>query len=739
MKTHLLIALALPLAIAPVWAQAPIVVNINGEAVPSDPAPTLVNGSVYVPLRGVLENLGAKVDYFGADQRVEITQKGQKYILRLATPNATVGTQIVPLAPSRLIGKSAFVPLRSLAQLFGYQVAWLSATRTVAISEGIPTLGPVNRRQALLSAGSFGVGVDITKIPVEAIPALLDNAKASGAGLIKARFDWDTLQPTPDPAFNWAPFDALIKAARERNLIVVGILGNSAQWASVSLAGTPEEKRQTPPRVNAYLAWSNYVSRVAKRYARDVQAWQVWENPNSRNFRSVAKNYRILTANAIETARQADPTVIIHAADSNGLSLDFLAGLSANGTISSSDGVQVFPVASWQPNTLAALEEFLAPYAVLREQLAPKDSKKRDFWVGGVQFPLNLSENAPTGFSETDAADYLVKSLSLGLAASAEKVFYQTLRDAPDADVSRGEGLFRADGSARPSALAFKQLASALGNKPFVGALGGDQNATILFFDDKENGTVVAWGQGQLLLSSSGEKTELPGAVFVATRPDSIVTDATGQVVARPDGALTLSARPVLISNVARETLEEIVAPGPLRPHLGGKFAGASEIRASFATDGIEDGLYWRKYLNFGGMAERFVKRDEREWLTTQAQRSILDLQSQKPFIYLDVTDDFLYNAPGQNVTVEVEVLRPPVTGPSIGNTVSGFRVEYDALERNKSTLMQVVEQGEGWITYKFTLPDAQFADAQGYDLLINTGGSSADLTFGSIVVRKEP
>ena len=740
MKSHLLIAAtiaAAPISIS-AQSQTPIVININGESVVSNPAPTLVGGSVYVPLRGVLENLGAKVEYFGADQRVEITQKGQKFILRLGTPNATVGSEIVPLAPSRLIGKSAFVPLRSLAQLFGYQVAWLAATRTVAISEGVPTYGPVDHRQALAGAGSFGVGVDVTQTPLEEIPALLDAAKATGAGIIKVRFDWDTLQSAKDAQFEWERFDVLTKTARERGLIVVGILGNSAQWASVSIAGTPEEKRQSPPRKDAQAAWSKYVSQVVARYARDVQAWQVWENPNSRNFRSVAKNYRVLTTSAIEAARKADPKAIVHAADSNGLNLDFLSGLSVNGVIPNTDGVQVFPVAGWQPNTLAQPEEFLEPYAVLRDQLAPKDGKTRDFWVGGVQFPVNATENAPEGFSEVAGADYLVKSLVLGLAAGAEKAFYQTLRDAPDANPLKGEGLLRADGSARASALAFKLLTSAIGNKPFVGALRNDQNATVLLFDDKESGPIIAWGQGQLLLSSDGTKTELPGATFVATRPDSLVTDALGQVVARPDGAVALSARPVIISNIGRETLEEIIEPAPLRPAKGGKFADTIEIKASFATDGAEEGIYWRKYLNFGSMAQEFVKRGDREGLTTQAQRSILDLQSQKPFIYLDVAEDFLYNAPGQKVTVAIEVYRPPVTAPSIGNTVSGFRLEYDAIERNKTTPIQVVEQGEGWATYTFTLPDAQFANADGYDLLINTGGSSSDLTFGSISIRKE-
>jgi hypothetical protein len=70
-------------------------------------------------------------------------------------------------------------------------------------------------------------------------------------------------------------------------------------------------------------------------------------------------------------------------------------------------------------------------------------------------------------------------------------------------------------------------------------------------------------------------------------------------------------------------------------------------------------------------------------------------------------------------------------------DTTAGFRVEYDGIGGDKTTPWQVVEPGEGWATYTFVLPDAQLANSNGYDLLINVGGSKFDMTFGAVTLRR--
>jgi hypothetical protein len=341
--------------------------------------------------------------------------------------------------------------------------------------------------------------------------------------------------------------------------------------------------------------------------------------------------------------------------------------------------------------------------------------------------------------------------VSLALAAGSQKVFWSRLRDEKDPaplqpiNPDAGTGLLREDNSPRPAFQAFKTLSTELKGRPYAGNLALGQGLVALLFDDGKSGTLVAWspnGDATLALSATGINSHLPNALFISTRPDSKVLDAVGNTVASPDGPLRISTAPVIITNVGYETAKlaktrldqqplKLTAQPP-------SYAHANEIKATFdETDG-EDGLLWRKYADFGGVARKFQSRDGQKGLVTEAQRDIFDLLSSRPFIYLDVADDFLYFAKGVPVTITVEVHRPaPSSSGPLTNNAVGFRVEYDSPSGFKSTKWQDVEPGEGWATYSFDVPDATFANAQGYDLLINAGGSKQDQIFRSISVKR--
>ena len=192
-------------------------INIDGRNVFSNPTPLLRSGRTFVPLRGVLENLGAKVDYIASERRVNIARGAQNVQLFLGTTRATIDGRQVEVEKPLLIDGRAFVPLRAVSELFGLKVSWLAATRTVAIYTGAPSAQPLNKRAELQAAGPFGLTVDFTQYPVEQIPGLLDSAKEAGVGLIKFRFDWGTLQPTKGSAFEWAYFDTILREARARS------------------------------------------------------------------------------------------------------------------------------------------------------------------------------------------------------------------------------------------------------------------------------------------------------------------------------------------------------------------------------------------------------------------------------------------------------------------------------------------------------------------------------------------
>ena len=124
-------AMAAGLAL-PAMAQSVSVV-LNGNGLNLNPAPTERAGRVFVPLRGVFENMGASVVY--ANGTINAQGRGHSVQLHIGSQAATVdGRSVtVDVAPF-IIGASTFVPLRFVSQALGANVDWNNNTRTVAIS-----------------------------------------------------------------------------------------------------------------------------------------------------------------------------------------------------------------------------------------------------------------------------------------------------------------------------------------------------------------------------------------------------------------------------------------------------------------------------------------------------------------------------------------------------------------------------------------------------------------------------
>lgn len=777
-----------------------ITVNIDGRTVETEPAPVLSGGAVLVPLRGVLEKLGAQVRYDASERRIMVTQGGKVALLRVGQNTATANASVVPLSsPPQLIGGSTYVPLRSLAELFGYRVQWIGGSRTVAIYSG--PAGPrdyTDHRVALKVGGPLGITIDFHDATMEEVGRLLDAAKESGAGIIKTRFDWNTLEPGRGATFQWPVYDRVVREARQRGLIVTGVLGNSARWASVfSRSDDPNEWRNGPPRQSEFAAWENYVRRVVGRYGNDVHAWQIWERPSADKFRSGRIVYRAVLRAAAKAARESDPKAILYAGEPGGVDLEYIESLNSNGIAGITDGLAVYPAAEFQPGAPAAPEDFLRPFNLLRENYALRGAGARDFWVGGLSWPVlgeaasgaqvqtaeggnaagNAAGNADApaevlGIAGADGAtrsrllrtftpqaqaDYLMRASALALAAGSPKVFWSGLRDSDSYERVEpinpefGSGLLRRDFTPRPSFAAFQTLARQVGNKPYVGALSLGPNAVALVFDNGEEASVAAWAVGgapggaKAVLNMTGVNPQVPNSIYIATRPDTQVLDATGNVLAGPEAAFELTARPIWITKIGYETRNAVKAQSsapdaPKGVRLSPRpvdLAPDGGVAATFGAAGGEQGLYWRKFADFRSQAREIVQAGGRAGLMTEVSRDVLNPAAGRFFIFLDVDDEYLYFTKGTPVTVTVTVHRPAPEGQTLTTSTAGFNLQYGAPDGSKYTPWQVVEPGEGWATYTFEIPDATFANRGGFDLMINTFGSKRNLVFGGVTVRR--
>ena len=118
------------------FAQSSVSVTLNGAPLTLNPAPQVQAGRVFVPLRGVFEQLGASVVY---DHGTINAQKGhdRSVSLHVGSTQATVDGQpaTIDVAPF-IVGASTYVPLRFVSQALGAEVNYDASNRVVALNEG---------------------------------------------------------------------------------------------------------------------------------------------------------------------------------------------------------------------------------------------------------------------------------------------------------------------------------------------------------------------------------------------------------------------------------------------------------------------------------------------------------------------------------------------------------------------------------------------------------------------------
>jgi len=136
-KVSRISALSAALCMSVMAAQAQrINVQVNNTPVHfRDTQPQEVKGRVMVPLRGVLEQMGAYVDWDPATRTVVANRDSTDIRLPLGSRTAFVNGKSVTLdVPAMSINGRTMVPLRFVGESLGAYVTWLPSSRTVAIS-----------------------------------------------------------------------------------------------------------------------------------------------------------------------------------------------------------------------------------------------------------------------------------------------------------------------------------------------------------------------------------------------------------------------------------------------------------------------------------------------------------------------------------------------------------------------------------------------------------------------------
>ncbi len=131
--------LAAATALASPNSSRAITVIVNGETSRFDSPPVVIEGLVFVPLRGVFEKLGASVVWVGDSGTIR-TQGGPIIHLRVGSRDAAVGDRAVRMeAAPRYYGHRVYVPLRFVTESLGARVIWSPELRKIEITSAVPS------------------------------------------------------------------------------------------------------------------------------------------------------------------------------------------------------------------------------------------------------------------------------------------------------------------------------------------------------------------------------------------------------------------------------------------------------------------------------------------------------------------------------------------------------------------------------------------------------------------------
>jgi len=101
-----------------------------------DTESVVVNERTLIPVRKLLESVGATVEWENSTQRIDLTRNGKKISMHigsniLITPD---GDKEMDIAPILHNGNTTYAPIRAIAEEFGLLTDWDGGTKTILIT-----------------------------------------------------------------------------------------------------------------------------------------------------------------------------------------------------------------------------------------------------------------------------------------------------------------------------------------------------------------------------------------------------------------------------------------------------------------------------------------------------------------------------------------------------------------------------------------------------------------------------
>jgi polysaccharide biosynthesis protein PslG len=284
--------------------------------------------------------------------------------------------------------------------------------------------------------------------------------------------------------FEKAGYDALTAGCKHRGIRIIYILDYSNGLY---------EQEQSIRTESGRKAFAAFAEAAAKRYAGQGILWEIWNEPNLKQFWSPQpsiEDYCRLVEEVVPLIRQADPSAVVVAPATSGIPFDWLETGFKKGLLSWIDVLSVHPYRSQSP------EAVVKDYERLRKligQYAPQD--KQIPIISGEWGYSNINWNKAR-LSDEQQACYLVRMFLTNLQQGVPiSIWYDWKNDGTDPNEREHNfGTVGHDLKPEPAYIAARTLSSTLAGYAIEKQLdAGNERDFVLLFTKGNQRAVVMW------------------------------------------------------------------------------------------------------------------------------------------------------------------------------------------------------------------------------------------------------
>lgn len=334
---------------------------------------------------------------------------------------------------------------------------------------------------------------------------LPDEAAELNIGWERILFYWREIQPSGPEDWNTLHVrEEWLASANSNGRSVVGLLKNTAPWASEdgTEAGVP--RGLYLPVDDPGNLWANFVRRVARYYgARNVHHWIIWNEPEIRSgvygyeFAGNLSDYYRLLKVAYTVMKEEDPEAVIHLAgltwwhDQSYLKrLLELASQDPEGEANN----YFFDVISLH---IYFRSETVETIVAAVKELEAAVGFEKPIWINETNAPPNQDPLWPVSRPSFDVdlnqqSWFVMQSLALGFASGVERIGIYKLLDVRLAPGGESFGILRPDLSRRPAFYAYKTAIAYLRDFSTV-ERQQFPNYYVVTFERPQGVTRIAW------------------------------------------------------------------------------------------------------------------------------------------------------------------------------------------------------------------------------------------------------